>query len=147
MAGRPVWCSEVYLSLYIQRHVYLSSWFISSSVIYSLVQSLSHVQLFCDPMDGSLPGSPVHGVLQARILECICHCLLQGIFPTQGSNPRLLCLVHWQTDSFIPVLPTLDTLYFTGFVFCDWLILRSILSSRCIHVVTCDWISLLFKTE
>ena len=26
-----------------------------------------------------------------------CHFLLQGIFPTQGSNPHLL---HWQADSF-----------------------------------------------
>ena len=28
-----------------------------------------------------------------------CHFLLQGIFPTQGSNPHLLCLLHWQVDS------------------------------------------------
>ena len=28
-----------------------------------------------------------------------CHALLQGIFPTQGSNPRLLCLLQWQADS------------------------------------------------
>ena len=28
-----------------------------------------------------------------------CCFLLQGIFPTQGSNPRLLCLLHWQVDS------------------------------------------------
>ena len=28
-----------------------------------------------------------------------CHFLLQGIFPTQGWNPRLLCLLHWQMDS------------------------------------------------
>ena len=28
-----------------------------------------------------------------------CHSLLQGIFPTQGSNPHLLCLLHWQADS------------------------------------------------
>ena len=28
------------------------------------------------------------------------HCfLLQGIFPTQGLNPHLLCLLHWQADS------------------------------------------------
>ena len=27
------------------------------------------------------------------------HALLQGIFPTQGSNPGLLCLLHWQADS------------------------------------------------
>ena len=26
---------------------------------------------FCDPMDGSLPGSSVHGILQARILEWV----------------------------------------------------------------------------
>ena len=25
--------------------------------------------------------------------------LLQGIFPTQGSNPHLLWLLHWQVDS------------------------------------------------
>ena len=28
-----------------------------------------------------------------------CHFLLQGIFPTQGSNPHLLHLLHWQEDS------------------------------------------------
>ena len=27
------------------------------------------------------------------------HALLQGVFPTQGSNPRLLALLHWQTGS------------------------------------------------
>ena len=32
-------------------------------------QSLSHVQLFCDPMDCSLPGSS--GLLQARTLEWV----------------------------------------------------------------------------
>ena len=30
----------------------------------------------------------------ARILEWNCHALLQGIFPTQGLNPHLLCLLH-----------------------------------------------------
>ena len=30
----------------------------------------SHVQL-CDPMDCSLPGSSVHGILQARVLEWV----------------------------------------------------------------------------
>ena len=28
-----------------------------------------------------------------------CHFLLQGIFPTQGSNPGLFHLLHWQADS------------------------------------------------
>ena len=34
-----------------------------------------------------------------------CHFLLQGIFPTQGSNPRLLCLLHWQAGSLTLVPP------------------------------------------
>ena len=33
-----------------------------------VVQSLSHVQLFCDPMDCS---PPVHGISQAKILEWV----------------------------------------------------------------------------
>ena len=28
-----------------------------------------------------------------------CHALLQGIFPTKGLNPHLLCLLHWQAGS------------------------------------------------
>ena len=31
-----------------------------------------------------------------------CHFLLQGLFSTQGSNPSLLCLLHWQADSLPP---------------------------------------------
>ena len=33
-----------------------------------------------------------------------CHFLLQGIFPTQGSNLHLLCLLLWQVDS-LPLAP------------------------------------------
>ena len=40
-----------------------------------------------DPMDCSLPGPYVHGILQVRILQwVVSDSLLQGIFPTQGSN-------------------------------------------------------------
>ena len=28
-----------------------------------------------------------------------CHFLFQGIFWTQGSNPSLLCLLHWEEDA------------------------------------------------
>ena len=34
-----------------------------------------------------------------------CHFLLQGILPTQASNPHLLHLLYWQVDSLPPVLP------------------------------------------
>ena len=33
-----------------------------------------------------------------------CHALLQVIFPIQGSNPCLLCLLHWQAGS-LPFVP------------------------------------------
>ena len=33
-----------------------------------------------------------------------CHALFQGIFLTQGSNPRLLCLLPWQAGS-LPLAP------------------------------------------
>ena len=46
------------------------------------VKSLSHVQL-CDPMDYSLPGSSVHGILQARILEWVAISFSRG-----SSRPR-----------------------------------------------------------
>ena len=34
-----------------------------------------------------------------------CHALPQGIFPTQGSNLGLLCLLHWQAGclSLVPL--------------------------------------------
>ena len=40
--------------------------------------------------DFNPPGSSVHGISQARILEWVALFLLQGIFPTQGSNLHLL---------------------------------------------------------
>ena len=33
-----------------------------------------------------------------------CHALLQGIFPTQETNPGLLHLLHWQAGS-LPLAP------------------------------------------
>ena len=49
----------------------------------------------CDPVDCSSPGSSLLGISQARILGGGCRFLLQGIFPTQGSNPHLLHLLYW----------------------------------------------------
>ena len=46
------------------------------------VKSLSRVRL-CDPMDCSPPGSSVHGILQARILEWVAISFSRG-----SSRPR-----------------------------------------------------------
>ena len=40
-----------------------------------------------------------------------CHALLQGIFLTQGSNPCLLCLLHWKARTLPLVLPGKLTTY------------------------------------
>ena len=61
-------------------------------------QSLNHVQLFCDPMDQSPPVSSIEGTPQARILEWLPFPPL-GDLSDPGSNPSLLCLLHWQADS------------------------------------------------
>ena len=53
--------------------------------------------LFCvscsvmsNPMDCSLPGSFVYGDSPGKNTGVGCHALLQGVVPTQGSNPGLL---------------------------------------------------------
>ena len=43
----------------------------------------------CDPMNCSPPDSSVHGDSPGKNTGVGCHALLQGIFPTQGSNPGL----------------------------------------------------------
>ena len=43
----------------------------------------------CDPVNSSPPGSSVHGDFQGTTTGVVCHAFLQGIFPTQGSNPGL----------------------------------------------------------
>ena len=48
-----------------------------------------------DPIDCSLPVSSFHGIL-GKNPRVDCHALLQGIFPNQGSNFCLLCLLHWR---------------------------------------------------
>ena len=53
-------------------------------------------------MDYSLPGSSVHGILQARILEWGA---VSSVFPTQGLNPYILGLLHWQMGS-LPLTPS-----------------------------------------
>ena len=44
----------------------------------------------CDPMDCSLPGSSVHGILQARVLEGV------AIFFSRGSSQTLVSCIGRQ---------------------------------------------------
>ena len=78
-----------------------SGWFSPS---YLRAKSLQLGRTLCDPMDGSPPGFSVHGILQARILEWVAMPPSRDIFPTQGPNQCLLCLLHWQAGS-LPLAP------------------------------------------
>ena len=56
-------------------------------------------------MDYSPPGSSVHEVFQARILEWVVMPFYRGSSRTQGSNAHLLCLLHWQAGGIPPAPP------------------------------------------
>ena len=58
---------------------------------------LSHVQLFCNLVDYTLPASSVHGIFQARILEWVV-ILSPGDLPDPGIEPGSPAL---QADSTI----------------------------------------------
>ena len=77
-----------------------SNCILSRVCVYVCATPLNHVQLFVTSwIAAHPPGSSVHGIFQARILECTAIFLLQGFFPTQGSNLCLRHLLHWQMDS------------------------------------------------
>ena len=77
-----------------------------------------------DPMDCSPPGSSVHEDSPGKNTRVGCHALLQGIFPTQGSNPGLLhcrrilyCLSHqgspWKVKVSQSTLTFCDPMFYT----------------------------------
>ena len=67
------------------------------------VQSLQSCLTHCSPMDCSLPGSSVHGILQTRILEWVAMPSSRG-----SSQPRDRTCV-----SVFPVSPALAGRFFT----------------------------------
>ena len=60
------------------------------------------LQSFLTPFD-AMNCSPPDSFVIGFSRQDYCH-VLQGIFPTQGLNPCLLCLLHWQEDS-LPLAP------------------------------------------
>ena len=64
------------------------------------VQSLQSCPVLCDPMDCNMPGSSVHGILQARILEWVAMHSSRGSSQTRDGTPvsyvagRFLLLSH-----------------------------------------------------
>ena len=76
------------------------------------VRSISSLQFspqscptLCDPMDWNLPGSSVHGIFQARILDWVAFFSSRESSWPRNQTPILsLCLLHWQADS-LPLAP------------------------------------------
>ena len=71
--------------------VWISTLFFNCSTVFcALLCLVAHLCLtLCDPMDCSPPGSTVHGDSPGKNTRVSCHAFLQGVFPTQGSNPGL----------------------------------------------------------
>ena len=70
-------------------NLYLSG--LKAKFFYTLLLTrFSRVRLYCDPIDGSPPGSPVPGFLQARTLEWVAIS-----FSRESSQPRDGTLVSY----------------------------------------------------
>ena len=84
-----------------------SQWWVSLCLLVVVVQSLSHLRLFCNPMDCSPPGSSVHGISQARILEWVALPSSRGSSqPGRGTEVSCIgrqILYHWATGETPPL--------------------------------------------
>ena len=79
-------------------------------------KSLQSRPMLCNPIDGSLPGSPVPGILQARVLELLCTKLQIHESPAKRTTAELsagclpnhrikkcrshLCIKSWNWGEF-----------------------------------------------
>ena len=79
---------------YKQRLTVINSFIEYRPVILLLLLSHSVISDSLRPHGLNLPGSSVHGTLQARIQEWVAISFSRGIFLTQGLNPHLLWLLH-----------------------------------------------------
>ena len=77
---------KTHLSFYTSPCDRYTFFFSTSHFVCLVTQSCLTV---CNPMDCSPPGFSVHGDSPGKNAGVGCHALLQGIFPTQGSNPGL----------------------------------------------------------
>ena len=86
------WYISWYYNLNLMRVGVLESWYDWS--VCKHAKLLQSWLTFCDPMDHRLPGSSVHGILQARILEWVALPFSRGssqpgIEPTSLTSPAL----------------------------------------------------------
>jgi len=80
-----------------RRIHWLGGW----SLVVSVAQSCPTL---CNPTDCSPPGSSVHGILQARILEWIAISFSRGPSQPRDQTHVSYVLLHWQVGS-LPLVP------------------------------------------
>ena len=91
--------TELFCKIFIFHtvHLFIGIWtfWVLVSCVWVLV---SCVQLFCDPVDCSLPGSSIHEISQARMLEWVVLSFSRG--SSQSTSPA------WQAAPLSPSLWT-----------------------------------------
>ena len=87
-------CPELYLLTYIRSQLFLNLNLSCCCLVTKSCQSL------CDPMDCSPPGSSVHGILQARILEWVAISFSRG-----SSRPKDQTQVSLIAGRFFTIQP------------------------------------------
>ena len=104
-----------------RKTITLTVWIFVYKVMSLLFNMLSgfvmcvHARLFqscltlCYFMDCSLPGSSVHGILQARIQEWVTMPSSRGSFWPRDRT-CVSCLLHWQMGS-LPLAPHEDSVF------------------------------------
>ena len=74
LVGKNIFSGRVFRVFYLEDHVICKQWefyFFFSNLKGSESEVAQSCPTLCDPMDCSLPGSSVHGIFQAVILEWI----------------------------------------------------------------------------
>ena len=113
-AAHLVWCPCMGLQVKENMCFYLGITFSFWQCRMSWIQSCPTL---CDPVDCSLPGSSIHGILQARVLEWVAISFSRGSFRprdrTQFSLIEGRCLNLWATREapLINNSPHLDNVF------------------------------------
>ena len=94
--------SRVFSNTTVQKHQFFSSAlsFLHSpnlTSIHDYWQSFQLCPTLCEPMDRGPPGSSIHGILQASILE-------RDAMPSSRDQTCVSCLLNWQVG-LLPLVP------------------------------------------
>ena len=98
----PLFCSSPIISAILSSSLLICSsvsvillLFPSRVFLFSIAKSLQLCPTLCDPVDGSPPGSPIPGILQARVLEWVAISFSKGILYKEPITLRGRRMDRW----------------------------------------------------